>query len=121
MRHTLPMLLAVLLSAGAIVYALLAVANNLRQVSDDLEVVTHDMAGISDDVRSLADDVNAIADVLAGEEEDDQTRQSPAAVAAASPHVRRSPTTLVHLDGHARHARVHRAAVRGPLASQAGR
>jgi uncharacterized membrane protein YccC len=116
MRHTLLIVLAVLLSAGAIVYALLVVAGNLRQVSDDLEVVTRDIAGMSDDVRSLADDVNAIADALAGEDDDDETRQAPAAAVSDAPtagRARRAPGTAAR-----RHARVHRAAVHGSLASQ---
>jgi hypothetical protein len=120
MRHTIVIVLAVLLSAGAIVYALLVVAGNLRQVSDDLEVVTRDIAGMSDDVRSLADDVNAIADVLAGEDDDDDTRQAPAAAVSTSTsatragtaHARRAPRaagTPARLGG--RHARIHRAAL----------
>jgi hypothetical protein len=123
MRHTIVIVLAVLLSAGAIVYGLLVVAGNLRQVSDDLDSITRNMAGMSDDVRSLADDVNAIADALAGEDDDDETRQAPAAAVStpttAAPAWRAPRATGTsgapsRLDGHGRHARVHRAA----LASQ---
>ncbi len=111
MRHTLVMVLALLLSAGAIVYALLVVGSDLRQVSDELDVVTRDMGGMADDVRSLADDVNAIADALAGEDDGDDTRQSPAAArVVAAPSARRLPSA-----GSTRRARVHRARARGPL------
>jgi len=76
MRQSLPTILAVLVAAAGIAYALTLVSRDLRRVSDDLDAVAHDMSTMSDDVRSIADDVNAIADALAGEPEDDEQRQA---------------------------------------------
>ena len=117
MRHTLSIMLAVLLSAGAVVYALLVVANDVRHVSDELEVVNHDMSGMADDVRSLADDVNAIADALAGDDDDDDTREAPAAVSQSGDPSARGRSAPVH-----RH-RLHlsRAATRAQLVAGAPR
>ena len=117
MRQTLPTILAVLLSAGAVVYALLVVASDVRHVSEGLDVLAHDMTGIADDVRSLADDVNAIADALAGDEDEDDPRQSPAVAndPAARQRAHRSHVLAAapRLGGSARHkVRVHRAVAR---------
>jgi hypothetical protein len=116
MRQTLPMILAMLLSAGAVVYGLLVVANDVRQVSGDLDVLTRDVSGMADDVRSLADDVNAIADSLAGEDDDDDPRQSPAVVngVAVPQHARRGHVLAAtpRLGSDTRHHRLHRAVAR---------
>jgi hypothetical protein len=117
MRQTLPTILAVLLSAGAVVYALLVVASDVRHVSDELDVLAHDMSGIADDVRSLADDVNAIADVLAGDEDQEDQRQSPAvANDPAAPQPTHRTHALAVAPWHGRdarhHLRVHRAVAR---------
>jgi hypothetical protein len=79
MRQQLATVLAVLLAAAGIVYALVMVASDLRHVSDELDLVAHDMSTMSDDVHSIADDVNAIADALAGDADDDEPQQSTAA------------------------------------------
>jgi len=76
MRHSVPTVLAVLVAAAGIAYALMLVSRDLRRVSDDLDVMARDMTTMSDDVRSIADDVNALADALAGEPEDDEQRQT---------------------------------------------
>jgi outer membrane murein-binding lipoprotein Lpp len=117
MRQTLPTILALLLSAGAVVYALLVVASDVRHVSEELDALTHDVSGMTDDVRSLADDVNAIADALAGEEDDDDHRQSPAGVtdAAVPQHAHRIRTLAAapRLGSATRHhLHVHRAVAR---------
>jgi len=117
MRQTLPTILAVLLSAGAVVYALLVVASDVRHVSGELDVLAHDMSGIAADVRSLADDVNAIADVLAGDEDEDDPRQSPAvANDPATPqraHRTHALAAAPRLGGSARRqSRLHRAVAR---------
>ena len=127
-RHTLLIMLAVLLSAGGVMHALLVVASDVRHVSDELEVANRDMSGIADDVRSLADDVNAIADALAGEDDDDDSRQAPAAVsetlgpasadhaASMRPNGRPHPSTTARRDGRMqRQRRLQHAAVRSQL------
>ena len=76
MRHTLPIVLVLLLAAAGLVYALILVANDLRHVSDQMEAMAHDLGAMAEDVRSIADDVNAIADALAGDEDDDTPQQS---------------------------------------------
>jgi len=90
MRSTLPMVLAVLLAAGAIVYALMQVTADIRHVSDDLDTVARDIGAMSEDVRSIADDVNAIADALSEDsDEDDQEQSTGVARRVHAPRARR--------------------------------
>ena len=85
-------------------------------VSQDLDLLTRDVAGMADDVRSLADDVNAIADALAGDDDDDDPRQSPAVVnGVAAPQRAYLGHVLAaspRLGSGARHHRLHRAVAR---------
>ncbi len=91
MRHALPTVLALLLAAAGIVYALLAVSNDLRHVSDALDTVARDMSAMSDDVQSIADDVNAIAVALATDEDDNGQQQSTGSSRRAhAPRIRRA-------------------------------
>ena len=112
MRSTIVITLAMLLAAGAVAWALLAVGRDVARVADELDGIAHNVNAMTDDVRSLADDVNAIADALAGEEqdEDDQQQSTTAMPSRAFPRVRSVAHSPRGERARGRRARAHHVA-----------
>jgi outer membrane murein-binding lipoprotein Lpp len=84
MRHTLVLVVTVLLVGSGIVYGLIVVGRELRRVSADLDTLSGEVGALAGDVNSIADDVNAIADALATDEEEDEPESCPAPARGAA-------------------------------------
>ena len=83
MKHTLVLVVTVLVIGSGIVYGLIVVGGELRRVSADLDTLSGEFGALAGDVNSIADDVNAIADALATGEDEDEPESCPAPARAA--------------------------------------
>ena len=121
MKQTIVWAISVVIAAGAIAYAVLTLAREVRMVSGQLAVLSRTTSSVAGDLTSIADDVAAIADSLAGEEGEEEDGSRSAEVAGprwdrrvgARPRVAVTTTRRGRAGGTVRHVKVNARSGRG--------